>query len=289
MKNRVYINELTAGSKQAVVGWVHEIRHLGKVSFVVLRDNTGLLQCVVEEGSEVFLIVEQLTRESVVKVHGELVETEQTESGVEMQLQGVEVLSAAAPEMPIPVGSKAHTEAEQAQRLDYRWLDLRAPQRRLAFEAWTTFEQALRTYWTGNGFLEIHSPKLMSSPSESGSEVFEVEYFDRKAYLAQSPQFFKQMAMAAGFEKVFEVGPVFRAEPSHTVRHATEFTGYDMEMSFIEDHHEVMDEVERFITEGVRVVAEKHGSQILEQWGEEVLVPNAAFPRVTMAEAKALL
>ena len=131
--------------------------------------------------------------------------------------------------------------------MDWRYLDLRRKQNLMLFRAQTLLEHAMREYWLQEGFMEIHSPKMMGTPSESGAELFEVDYFGGKAYLAQSPQFYKQMAMAAGFERVFEIGPVFRADPSFTSRHMTEFTGLDMEMSWIETHEDVMAFTERWL------------------------------------------
>jgi aspartyl/asparaginyl-tRNA synthetase len=149
----------------------------------------------------------------------------------------------------------------------------------------TTFEQAMREYAYGEGFTEMHTPKLMGTASESGAEVFKVGYFDRTAYLAQSPQFYKQMAIAAGVERVFEIGPVFRAEPSFTSRHATEFTGVDAEMAWIDGVEDVMAFEERMLAHAIGKVADTHGEKITEIYGTEVKVPSLPFPRVTMAEA----
>jgi aspartyl/asparaginyl-tRNA synthetase len=147
----------------------------------------------------------------------------------------------AAAASPLPFDLNSDSLPAQDYRLDWRFMDLRRPENLLIFQVQTTLEMAMREYWIQhNGFMEIHTPKLMGSPSESGAELFELPYFERKAYLAQSPQFYKQMAMAAGFERVFEIGPVFRADPSFTSRHMTEFTGIDMEMSWIESHEDVM-------------------------------------------------
>ena len=154
--------------------------------------------------------------------------------GLELQLEGVAVDSPAEPEVPIAADSALD------KRIDWRYLDLRRPDRRLIFEVQSTAEHAMRDYWRKEGFIEIHTPKLMGSASESGAELFKVEYFDSQAYLAQSPQFYKQMAMAGGFGKVFEIGPVFRANPSFTSRHDTEFTSVDVEISWIESHEDVM-------------------------------------------------
>ena len=142
-------------------------------------------------------------------------------------------------EAPLPFDPFAETLPEVDFRMDWRSLDLRRPENLLIFQVQTTVEMAMREFWLAERFIEIHSPKLMGSPSESGAELFELPYFERKAYLAQSPQFYKQMAMAAGFERVFEIGPVFRADPSFTSRHMTEFTSVDMEMSWIKSHEDV--------------------------------------------------
>jgi len=154
---------------------------------------------------------------------------------------------------------------------------------------WTELEIALHEYWVKNGYIKIHSPKLISTASESGAEVFEVKYFNRKAYLAQSPQFYKQVAMAAGFEKVFEVGPIFRAEPSFTSRHATEFVGYDAEISYIQSHYDVMAEEEKAIHFAIKKVKEKFGDEIEQVFGKKVVIPPLPFPRISMMDAKKTL
>ncbi len=203
--------------------------------------------------------------------------------GVELQLQSIEVDSPAEPEVPIAADSALD------KRIDWRYIDLRRPDRRLIFEVQTTVEHAMRDYWSKENFIEIHTPKLMGSASESGAELFKVEYFDGQAYLAQSPQFYKQMAMAAGFGKVFEVGPVFRANPSFTSRHDTEFTSVDVELSWIESHEDVMAFEEAWLAHVLAAVKAAHGEAIEQTFDAEVLVPAVPFPRVTLEEAKELL
>ena len=173
--------------------------------------------------------------------------------------------------------------------MDWRYVDLRRPDRRLIFEVQTTVEHAMRSFWREHGFIELHSPKLMGSASESGAELFKVDYFDRTAYLAQSPQFYKQMAMAAGFGKVFEIGPVFRANPSFTSRHDTEFTSVDMEISWIDSHEDVMAVEERWLAHVLAHTIEVHGEQIRETFGSELTAPTVPFPRITLEDAKQLL
>lgn len=263
------------------------IRHQGKIVFLVLRDISGTIQAVLFE-PELVKAADELTAESVVRVKGEIKEAKQTDDGVEIGVTELEVLSAAEPELGIPIVEKAG-ETSQEKRLDWRWLDLRKPRNQLIFEVWTTLSEAYRQYCTSHRFIEIHTPKILGAPTESGAEVFKIEYFEEQAYLAQSPQFYKQMAMAAGFERVFEVGPVFRAEPSFTSRHVTEFTGFDAEMSFIESHHDVMREHEAMLVAMLQAVLDRHGDAIKAEFGREIAVPQAPFPEVTMADAKARL
>jgi aspartyl-tRNA synthetase len=173
--------------------------------------------------------------------------------------------------------------------MDWRFLDLREPRHNLIFRVQTTFEHALRQYWVDNGFVEIHTPKLMASASESRAELFELPYFETTAYLAQSPQIFKQMAQAAGFGRVFEIGPAFRADPSFTSRHATEFTSVDTEISWIDSHEDVMKVHEELLVAGFTAVKEKHGEEIERLFGVEVTVPSTPFPRIPLAEAKRIV
>src|ERR1035437_3988010 len=200
-----------------------------------------------------------------------------------MKLESLEVDSPAEPEVPIAPDSALD------KRIDWRYLDLRRPDRRLIFEVQTTAEAAMREFWRKEGFIEIHTPKLMSSASESGAELFKVEYFDGDAYLSQSPQFYKQMAMAAGFGKVFEVGPVFRANPSFTSRHDTEFTSVDVEISWIDSYEDVMSFEERWLAHVLAAVKLQHGEEIEETFETALIVPTVPFPRVTLEDAKAML
>src|SRR3989338_8622009 len=226
MYNRILTAQTPAhkGETVKIAGFVQTVRAQGSITFLVIRDITGMIQVVVtKDNAQAMKTAKGLSLESVVEVEGLAKEAKQAPGGFEISAAAIRVLSEAAPELPIPVIEKGRGETDQAIRLDWRWLDLRKPEQTMVFKVWTVLEAAFREYWVSKGYIEIHSPKLIGAPSESGAEVFKVQYFERTAYLAQSPQFYKQMAMAAGFEKVFEVGPVFRAEPSFTSRHATEF------------------------------------------------------------------
>jgi nondiscriminating aspartyl-tRNA synthetase len=271
-------------------GWVHAIRDQKRMQFVVLRDETGLAQLILgkeEQPSELNEAISALTPESAVTVTGLVVADERVKlGGLEIQLASLTVDSPAEPELPVTADSALD------KRIDWRYLDLRRPDRRLIFEVQSTVEHAMREYWHEDKFIEIHTPKLMGSASESGAELFKVDYFERMAYLAQSPQFYKQMAMAGGFGKVFEIGPVFRANPSFTSRHDTEFTSVDVEIAWIDSHEDVMAFEERWLAHVLSVVAREHGEQITSTFGVEVGGtdgPLLPFPRITLADAKTLL
>ena len=286
---RTLIAELQSrvGEGVTVCGWVHAIRDQKAVQFLIVRDHTGLVQVVLEKQdppSDLNQRLSALTVESAVRVSGAVVADERVKlGGLELRLEWLQVDSPAEPELPIAADSALD------KRMDWRYLDLRRPDRRLIFEVQTTVEHAMREYWRQQRFVELHSPKLMGSASESGAELFRVEYFDRTAYLAQSPQFYKQMAMAAGFERVFEIGPVFRANPSFTSRHDTEFTSVDVEISWIDSHEDVMAFEEAWLAHVLAAVKDVHGPAIEATFETEVVVPALPFPRIALAEAKELL
>jgi aspartyl-tRNA synthetase len=270
-----------------VSGWVETVRDQKKVQFVVLRDESGAVQLVNPRNDEteaVAEIISGLAQGSFVTATGELKHDERVKlGGIEVKLATLEVVTAAIPETPIAADSSID------KRMDWRFLDLRRPEQNLVFRVQTTLEHAWRTYWVEHDFIEIHTPKLMASASESRAELFEVEYFETKAYLSQSPQFFKQMAQPAGFGKVFEVGPAFRADPSFTSRHATEFTSVDAEISWIDSHEDVMQLHEELMVAGLRAVKEKHGEEIKALFDVDIEVPTQPFPRIPLAEAKQIV
>jgi nondiscriminating aspartyl-tRNA synthetase len=286
---RTLIDELPGliGERVRLCGWVHALRDQKRVQFIVLRDETGLAQVVLakeDPPNELNERVSALTVESTVTIVGMVAADERVNlGGLEVKLEELEIDSLAEPEVPIAADSALD------KRIDWRYLDLRRPDRKLIFEVQTTAEQAMREFWRKERFIEIHTPKLMGSASESGAELFKAEYFDRTAYLAQSPQFYKQMAMAAGFGKVFEVGPVFRANPSFTSRHDTEFTSVDVEISWIDSHEDVMSFEERWLAHVLAEVKEKHGEQISHAFDTALVVPEVPFPRITLDDAKELL
>ncbi len=281
------------GSIVEVSGFVSQIRDLKKMQFVILKDITGKLQITIpktEENKTLNEIVLALTPESSIKVTGKVCVSEFVKlNGVELIATNIEVANIAATPLPIDMNNFTDSETNRDLRLDWRFLDLRTPEHQLIFKVQTTAEMAMREFWVNNGFIEIHSPKLMGNPSESGAELFELNYFGGKAYLAQSPQFYKQMAIASGFEKVFEIGPVFRANKSHTSRHDTEFTCIDCEFAWIESYEDIMKFEEEWVVYFLTKVKEKHGEEIKELMNREVIIPKLPFPRISMAEAKKLV
>ncbi len=278
------------GEKVKVEGFLQTLRDQKKMQFLILRDLSGLVQVAFWKANDPALAekISATPTESVVSVTGTVVDNPIVKlGGLEIQLETYEVIGPA--EAPIPLDPTAEALPSIDYRLDWRFLDMRRPPVTLLFKVQTTAEAAFREYWLKHDFIEIHSPKLMGSPSESGAELFEVQYFETKAYLAQSPQFYKQMAMAAGFERVFEIGPVFRADPSFTSRHMTEFTGIDMEISYIESHEDVMRFLENMLQYVYRRVKETHDEEIQQQFGVDLRVPIVPFPRITMAQALEIL
>jgi aspartyl-tRNA synthetase len=292
MMERTYINDLreNIGKTVKIEGFLQTLRDQKKMQFLILRDPTGLVQVAHFKANNEDLAarISQINVESALVVTGKVVDNPVVKlGGLELQLETLEVNNLA--ESPLPFDPFGETLPLLDYRLDWRYMDLRRPINQLIFKVETLAEQAMREYWTKNDFIEIHSPKLVGAPSESGAELFTLPYFDRTAYLAQSPQFYKQMAMAAGFERIFEIGPVFRADPSFTARHMTEFTGVDVEISWIKSHEEVMEFEERWLQYVYQRVKDTYSEEIKEYFGLDLVVPEVPFPRIPMADVIRIL
>ncbi|MFI8593233.1 aspartate--tRNA(Asn) ligase [Microbacterium sp. NPDC078428] len=301
MSERVLVKQLQSlpDGPVEVSGWVETVRDQKKVQFVILRDETGAVQLVnpatrelaegADAGASAALALTEtisaLATGTFLTVRGHLKHDERVKlGGVEVKIAGLEIAAEALPETPIAADSSMD------KRMDWRFLDLRQARNNLIFRVQTTLEHAMRSYWVERDYIEMHSPKLMASPSESNAELFSLEYFeDKTAYLAQSPQFFKQMAQSAGFGKVFEIAPAFRADPSFTSRHATEFTSIDAEISWIDSHEDVARMQEELLQTAIQAVKDKHGDEIAELFGIEVQVPAIPFPRLPLAEAREIV
>jgi len=256
------------------------------MQFLIIRDHTGSVQVVNEKSkSTMSAEISSLTQGSTVSILGTLVTNDKVKlNGHEIQLEKISIETLAATPLPIDDAT------ELDKRLDWRFLDLRSSRSLLVFRIQTAIEEAMREYWYKNNFLEIHSPKLMPTASEGGAELFQLPYFDwTTASLAQSPQFYKQMAMMAGFDRVFEIGPVFRANKSFTPRHDTEFTSVDMEVAWIQDHSNLMVLEESWLHHILSRISDRYGEQIEKEFGVKVTIPQLPFPRIPLAEARRIL
>ena len=285
---KIYFKNLNEYFEQEITieGFVDNIRDLQYVQFLVIRDTTGKVQVTIEKNesnSKLNAIVSNLTTESTVKISGTLFQNEKVKLN-RMELIPNDILVTSKCLEELPLNYKDSKSATIDTRLNYRFLDLRSEKNILMFKVQTCMINAMREFVIKNNFTEIHTPKLISTASESGAEVFELNYFDRKAYLAQSPQFYKQMAMCSGFEKVFEVAPAFRAENSNSYRHTTDFTSFDIEMSYIESLEELMDFEENFFIAGLTAVKEMYGEQIKELFNVDVVIPTKPFPRIKLED-----
>ena len=282
---RTQIANLKNKEKTKISGFVDKVRDTRYMVFVVIKDITGKIQVSIDKELQKELVEDslKLTQGSVVSFVGFMQENGAVKAGgKEFIPEGIEILSI-ADAMPIDV------DANIDSRLNYRWVDLRSDRNQLIFKVQSYFVNQMRNYLIENDFIEIHTPKFIATASESGSEVFEVKYFDGKAYLSQSPQFYKQMAMASGFEKFFEVAPCFRAEKSHTKKHATEFTSFDVEFSYIDSFDDVMNLEAEMIAYGLEKTKEKFGKQIEENFGVTIVVPKLPFPKMKLNDVYAEL
>ncbi len=288
MIRKIRVNELKnyVGKEIVFSGFVDAIRDKKWVMFVILRDSVGKVQMTIEKSDEnnqeLLNIMNNTSVESTVKVTCLVSENAAVKlGGIELIPSKIEITSKAE-NLPFDYNNLDGVNIDT--RLDFRWLDIRNEKNMLARSVESCMVEGMREFLYQNKFTEIHTPKLIGTASESGSSVFEVKYFDDKAYLAQSPQFYKQMAMAAGMDRVFEVAPCFRAENSNTNRHATEFTSFDLEFSYIDSYEDVMDLEEDLLIAGLTKLKEEYGDKILELFGREVIIPKKPFPRMKLKD-----
>ena len=279
---RVQIKDLKLNQVNRLAGFVENLRNKKTMCFIVLRDVSGVIQVTIEKEKhpEFNELLDKLTIDSVIEVEGMVLESEYVKlNHMEMYPDKLKVESIA---LPSPIVAPKGEETNIDLRLDYRWIDLRTKKNTLMFKVQSHFINSCRAFLNERDFIEIHTPKLIGAESESGAGVFKVDYFDRNAYLAQSPQFYKQMAMAAGFERIYESGPVFRAEKFASRKHATEFTGFDLEFSYIDSYEDVMKLEEEMLTYALAKTKEKYGEEIKEVYGIDIVVPTLPFPRIDL-------
>ena len=287
-RNKIMKRILAADAKNHIneeitlEGWIHNVRDLSDFSFVILRDRSGTVQGIIENPD---FEVPVLTNESIIQMTGKVEKPEFAKAGFEVKITGINVVVEVTEEPPIQLNKKKVKEHLE-RVLDFRYFSLRHPSIRPIFEIQSTIAQAFRDYLLGQDFTEIRTPKLVASGTEGGANLFKVEYFETSAFLAQSPQFYKQM-MVGVFERVFEIAPVFRAEPHKTTRHVNEYTSLDLEMGFIKDEFDLMDVQEGILRQMVSSVNEKHADD-LKLLGAEINIPDE-IPRLRMSEVHEIL
>jgi len=284
--NKIMIKDLKNYYEQNIElqATIDNIRNLQWVQFIILKDSTGKVQMTIEKNEEnekLVEIVNNLTIDSTLKIKGILKEAPKVKmGGMEIIPESIVVTSLSEEEKPFNYNDLNNVNLDT--RLDYRFIDLRNERNKMIFKVQSTLTRYLREYLYNNNFTEIHTPKLIGAASESGSEVFEVKYFDRKAYLAQSPQFYKQMAIASGFDRVFEVAPCFRAENSNTSKHATEFTSFDVEFAYINSYEDVMQLEAEMIVYAFTKLKEELGEEIKRIFDIDITIPTLPFPCMTL-------
>jgi nondiscriminating aspartyl-tRNA synthetase len=281
---RTLVSELSglAGSTVTLCGWVHRVRDLGGVSFVLLRDRSGIGQLVFDAKPDV-------TLESVIRAEGLVSPNEKAPGGIEVRVKNMEVISAAALDLPFPVNQDPGKTSLEAI-LDNRMISLRNPAILSIFRVQSTILRCFAEHLRREGFTEIKTSKLIGTGTEGGTGLFAVEYFDSKVYLTQSPQIYKQALIASGLERVFEIGPAYRAEKHDTPRHINEFVSLDVEMAFIESEQDLMDLEVGILAAIFRGIRETNPRE-LETWKASVPDPEACarIPRVSHDEAKEIV
>lgn len=274
------IDELTAeliGAQVTLGGWIEDLRKLGKMTFLTLRDVTGISQIIIK--GELNDKIEGLQRQSVVRVKGIVQETKARDFAFEIKADEIEVLGAAV--HPLPIDPIGRLESNVDTRLNHRALDMRNQKTASIFKLRHHVLASLRKTLTEKKFTEITTPKIIGSASEGGANLFSLEYFGKTAYLAQSPQLYKEQ-MTIGLERVFEIANFYRAEKSHTGRHLTEFTSVDIEAAFM-DYNDVMDVLEDLIVQVYKDVLSNCKKE-MQSIGQEITMPNSPFERITYSQ-----
>jgi aspartyl-tRNA synthetase len=276
---RSYIDEVLnkKEAKVKISGWVHDVRDLSKVKFLVLRDKSGVIQVTGIKGitpDNVFEELDKIPRESVISIEGKSVKSKQALGGMEVNPEKIEIISKA--EHPLPIDVSDFSKTELPKRLDWRSLSLRSKKSRFIFKIQSKIVEGMQEWLNVNGFQQVFTPCLMGIASESGSEVFEVKYFNKKAFLRQDPQLHRQLTIAGGIEKLYDIGSSWRAEKSNTVRHLCEHRTCAVELSFIKDERDVMRVEEQVIISAFKKVNEDCKKE-LEELKVELKIPKAPF------------
>ncbi|KAB7515790.1 aspartate--tRNA(Asn) ligase [Halosegnis rubeus] len=285
MDERTYTADAAPGDTVTVAGWVHELRDLGGIAFLIVRDTSGKIQVKLEKDEMDDELVEtglDVARESVVKIVGDVKEEPRAPTGVEIVPTDIEVIAEAETQLPLDPSGKV--DAELPTRLDNRTLDVRRDESKAIFEIRSEVLRAVREEFRSFGSTEITTPKIVATGTEGGTELFPITYFGEEAFMNQSPQLFKQLMVGSGLERVFEIGPIFRAEEHNTPRHLNEATSIDFESAFF-DHTEAMDVCEAVTKAAYEAVAENCTDELETLGIDDFEVPEEAFPRLTYEEA----
>ncbi|MBC8059943.1 MAG: aspartate--tRNA(Asn) ligase [Clostridiaceae bacterium] len=283
---RSLINEInnSIGENILIKGWIYRVRKLKTVTFIIMRDRTGYVQCIAENNT---IDVSSIKLESVISIIGEVKESNNAISSYEIVIEGFRIISNVREELPIEI-NKHELEISLDTMLNNRILSLRHEKINSIFKIQNLIVQGFREFSSMEGFTEIFTPKIVAEGAEGGSEIFELKYFENKAYLAQSPQFYKQMMVGAGLERVFEVAHVYRAEQHSTSRHLNEYVSMDCEMGFIEDEKDIMDFEEKLLLYIINKVL-KEGLKYLEILNVNLPALNTKIPRIKFSEALEIL
>ncbi|GAB6879692.1 aspartate--tRNA(Asn) ligase [Halorubrum gandharaense] len=289
MIDRIHTTEVGADADEvAIAGHVHEVRDLGGLVFVIVRDREGLIQAVFKEEREpeLFEAVQDVGSEDVVRIAGEPVESDQAPGGVELVPHEYEVIDEA--DAPLPLEISKDVDVDLSTRLDQRALDLRKPEVSAVFQLRSVLMSAMEDWFDDNGYVDIKTPLISKGGAEGGAELFPILYYNQDAFLSQSPQLYKQILMAAGYEAVYETGTAFRAENFATSRHVSEIAMFDVELAYIDDHHDVMDVQEESLRHALQAVVED-AERELDVLDVDLDVPEEDFPRITFDEALDIL
>jgi aspartyl-tRNA synthetase len=288
-QERSYSSEISPGKQVLLKGWVAQIRDLGGLKFFLLRDMEGQVQVTIKKKeipASLAKIVDGIGKEDLIEIQGEVKESKQAPGGKEVIPEQIKIISKSETVLPIDIDSKIETGLDK--RHDWRSIDLRNPKNTAIFKIQSKVVEGMQEWLIKNGYLQVFTPCIMGVASESGSDVFPVMYYDKEAFLRQDPQLHRQLVIAGGFDKIYDIGPSWRAEPSHTTRHLCEHRGVAVELAFIKDEKDTMRVEEEMVISGFKKVARDCKPE-LEILGKKIKVPEAPFPELRFPEIYGIL
>lgn len=279
---RIYTSRIPRknGALVKLGGWIRRIRDLGKVKFLILADREGEVQITSKEDevpAEVLTKIKKLTKESVVLIDGTVRLSREAPGGLEIVPKQIEILSKAATPLPLDISGKIRSKLDT--RLDWRSIDLRNPEVMAIFKIQAKLVEGMVKWLRKNDFIQVFTPCIIEAISEGGADVFPIVYFKREAFLRQDPQLHRQLIIAAGFDRIYDLGPSWRAEPSHTTRHLCEHRGCAVELAFIEDEQDTMRVEEGLVVAALKLV-KKDCARELKLLGKKITIPKTPFPEL---------